>query len=88
MLWVAWAIVQANLEKELAEPRLDNGVVVKKTLVGDEAEQEEGPFDYLGCAQDRALVFWGDVVSLGIISVSDLPEKLRKRIKFCNDSRV
>lgn len=135
VLWVAWAIVQADLDRELAQPifhngnesemavprgqrehleeptdlrpkshadpnnqsshmavpaaRLDevlpNSDVVKKTIDGEPTEEEEGAFDYLGCAQDRVLVFWGDIVSLGIVAASELPGKLRKRIKTCDD---
>jgi choline kinase len=132
VLWVAWAIVQANLDKELAERRLprnkysavaagnnqskptglrssshtgpedqslniaassasaDEGLqngYEAKTAKGEQAE-EEGAFDYLGCAQDRALVFWGDIVSLGIVSASEMPGKLLKRLKFCDDKRL
>jgi choline kinase len=135
VLWVAWAIVQADLDKELAEPNLHNcngtdvGVehsqgehqknstdpsssqhakskdhsanvaapsvtadkgfpdsnAARSVINRDEAGREEGAFDYLGCAQDRVLVFWGDVVKLGIVSASGLPEKLLKRIKICDD---
>ncbi|KAJ9638303.1 hypothetical protein H2199_006990 [Coniosporium tulheliwenetii] len=38
--------------------------------------EDEG-FDYLGYARERALFFWGDVVSLGILGVEELPEELR-----------
>jgi choline kinase len=135
VLWVAWAIVQADLDKELAQPIFHNGNesetaaargqieplegltdlrpkphanlnnqsshmavpapragealpndnAAKKTIDAKLAEEEEGAFDYLGCAQDRVLVFWGDIVSLGIVSASELPGKLLKRIKICDD---
>jgi choline kinase len=112
VLWVAWAIVQADLDKELAQPIFHNGNesetavargqrehleeptadevlpntnVVKKTIDGEPAEEEEDAFDYLGCAQDRVLVFWGDIVGLGIVAASELPGKLLQRIKTCDD---
>jgi choline kinase len=137
VLWVAWAIVQADLDKELAQPILHNGNesetavargqrehleeptdlrpeshadpnnqfshvavpaaradqilpnrnVAKKTIDAEPAGEEEGAFDYLGCAQDRVLVFWGDILSLGIVAASELPGKLLKRIKTCDDRR-
>lgn len=130
VLWVAWAIVQADLDKELMDPRmhkddgpsaavehnqsrhrkgsvdpssgpspettapsvcasegLPTGTTAEKILNGEPSEEEGDAFDYLACAQDRVLVFWGDVVSLGIVSASDLPQKVRKRIKFCDDKR-
>jgi choline kinase len=46
-----------------------------------EAGDEEDEFDYLGYAQDRAMFFWGDVLSLGIVKKEELPETLLKRVK-------
>lgn len=133
ILWVAWAIVQANLDKvlgnfdtleddvnpivpvqtdarffELTSSRSETykehneppSVFVDKDkgMNGDssnihaaeqirdtesESEKEVG-FDYLGCAQDRVLVFWADVVSLGVVSALELPEDLLRRIKYCD----
>ena len=45
-----------------------------------EDDEEEG-FDYLGYAQERALFFWGDVLSLGIVEEEILPEEVRGRVK-------
>jgi choline kinase len=136
VLWVAWAIVQANLDKELIEPAIcedddpdstlvhdhqkhrkasmdpssktcsepkrkaletapsmraskgvPSGTTAEKMVTGEHSEQEEDTFDYLGCAQDRVLVFWGDVVNLGIISAAELPERVQRRIKICDDKR-
>lgn len=39
---------------------------------GDGEETEEEEFDYLGYARERALFFWGDVVSLGLVSKEEL----------------
>jgi choline kinase len=44
-------------------------------------EEEEAEFDYLAYAQDRAMFFWGDVVTLGLIDKEELPQKLRDRLK-------
>nr|POE85181.1 choline kinase [Quercus suber] len=45
----------------------------------EEAEQEE--FDYLGYAQHRAMFFWGDVLQLGLVTMEELPEDVRPKIK-------
>jgi choline kinase len=136
VLWVAWAIVQADLDKELIEPAMcedddpdstpvhdhqklrkgsmdpssktcsepkrkasetapsmraskgiPNGITAEKMVNGEHSKKEEDAFDYLGCAQDRVLVFWGDVVNLGIISAAELPERVQRRIKICDDKR-
>jgi choline kinase len=47
-----------------------------------EAEAGDDEFDYLGYAQDRAMFFWGDILSLGIVEKSELPEGLLERVKI------
>ena len=48
----------------------------------DEDKAEEGEeFDYLAYARDRAMFFWGDVLSLGLVNREDLPGDLLERIK-------
>ncbi|OAX81097.1 hypothetical protein ACJ72_04564 [Emergomyces africanus] len=44
-------------------------------------ESVAGEFDYLAYAQDRALFFWADVFSLGLIRETDLPPDMAERIK-------
>ena len=72
----------------LKEDKRPEGLKAEALLQGDsakEAEQlddEEDEFDYLAYAQDRAMFFWGDVVSLGIIKKEELPESLVQRMKF------
>ncbi|KAI9886028.1 MAG: hypothetical protein M1823_002195 [Watsoniomyces obsoletus] len=41
----------------------------------------DGEFDYLGYAQERAMLFWGDVIKFGIVSKSDLPAELLAKVK-------
>ena len=48
----------------------------------EEEEEEEAGFDYLGYAHERALFFWGDLISLGIVSKEDLPRELLEKIKY------
>lgn len=48
----------------------------------NEGEAEDEEFDYLAYAQDRAMFAWGDAVGLGIVKAADLPEELRRKIKY------
>lgn len=65
-------------EKEPADQEADN-----ESEGGTTDEEEKEPeFDYLAYAQDRAMFFWGDVVTLGLVKKEDLPEKLREKIKI------
>ncbi|KKK12957.1 hypothetical protein P175DRAFT_0529950 [Aspergillus ochraceoroseus IBT 24754] len=72
--WVAWGIVQAKVpelgEKEQAEPT---------SPVDGEGEADE--FDYLAYAQDRAMFFWADLLSLGVVQKSQLPQEMVKQIE-------
>lgn len=47
----------------------------------EEAGADDGGFDYLSYARDRALFFWGDVLQLGIVDEKDLPQELVSRVK-------
>lgn len=47
---------------------------------GEAAEDEA--FDYLSYAKDRAMLFWGDVIQLGLIKSNELPEEVRKAVKI------
>ena len=59
---------------EVHDPRPESG-----EEVADEEGEEE--FDYLGYAQERALLFWGDVLQMGIVKREELPEELLDRVK-------
>ncbi|TQS37160.1 hypothetical protein Golomagni_02374 [Golovinomyces magnicellulatus] len=48
----------------------------------DENETYEEGYDYLSYASDRALFFWGDMLTLGIVSKQELPTELVDRIKI------
>jgi choline kinase len=45
------------------------------------AATEDDEFDYLAYAQDRALFFWADLLSMGLIREDELPEELLGRVK-------
>ena len=46
-----------------------------------EPEAEEEEFDYLGYAQHRAMMFWGDAMQLGLVKAEDLPSEIQSKIK-------
>ncbi|KAK6002033.1 hypothetical protein QM012_002523 [Aureobasidium pullulans] len=48
----------------------------------EDDEQAEEEFDYLAYARDRAMFFWGDALSLGIVKEGDLPEDVRRSVKM------
>lgn len=53
----------------------------------DEAQKEgdsedENEFDYLSYAQERAMLFWGDCLQMGLVHEDELPEGLKARIKI------
>lgn len=47
---------------------------------GEAAEDEE--FDYLSYARERAMLFWGDVVQLGLVEPGELPDEIAKAVKI------
>lgn len=60
------------------------GLLAEALLSGqniDGVADEDEEFDYLGYAQERAMFFWGDVVTLGLVKKEELPEGLRERLK-------
>ncbi|KAI9766920.1 MAG: hypothetical protein M1840_006217 [Geoglossum simile] len=44
----------------------------------------ECEFDYLAYAHGRAMFFWGDLLSLGVISAHELPPQLLPKLKVVN----
>jgi choline kinase len=69
--WVAWGIVQAKV------PGLTGAAdsPVPEDDLGDE-------FDYLAYAQERARLFWGDCVLMGLVAVEELPKELAENLKM------
>ncbi|KAI2639324.1 kinase-like protein [Xylaria nigripes] len=84
-MWIAWGIMQAKIPGfDTKETSQDNNKVAESGAVGNPEEEEGDPnaFDYLGYAQERAMFFWGDCVSMGLVKLDDLPENVQKNIKF------
>lgn len=93
--WVAWGIVQAKvpgMEEGIAADAAANGQ--QNGANGTESEgtpsttpppdtdvEETDEFDYLAYAQDRAMFFWADLLSLNLIREEELPATLVQHIK-------
>jgi len=102
--WTLWGIVQANVpglefdehgnsidvneskvtEEKKREEELANGT---GTQVGELAEEEDN-FDYLRYAEQKAMIFWGDMLMLGLVKEEELREwaggvqDIKSRIKM------
>ncbi|RPB06201.1 kinase-like protein [Choiromyces venosus 120613-1] len=81
-MWCAWAIVQAKIPEAGIEAVI-NGRVEKadEGKGGDGDGGEEDEFDYLGYAQQRALLFWGDMLTLGILTPEEVGREVVEKAK-------
>lgn len=96
-MWCAWGIVQAKVELDGAKEGLPKGDSpenettlskeggVAASDVKDKREEEEDEFDYLAHAQQRALLFWGDMLGLGIVKPEEVNEFILKNAKRLSD---
>ncbi|PWY95377.1 kinase-like protein [Aspergillus sclerotioniger CBS 115572] len=88
--WVAWGIVQAKV------PGMEEGIAADEAANGhhdtngngahttppvDADIDEADEFDYLAYAQDRALFFWSDLLSMKFIREDELPKDLVEQIR-------
>ncbi|KAL4809274.1 kinase-like domain-containing protein [Aspergillus unguis] len=72
--WVAWGIVQAKV------PGMDEDSSTPIPPVDSDVDESD-EFDYLAYAQDRALFFWADLISLGFVQKDQLPESLVRAVE-------
>lgn len=94
--WVAWGIVQARVpgmpearepeaQNEVADTAQDAAQIEARQQAGEKPgttdEDDEGAFDYLAYARDRAMFFWGDIVKMGFMALEDLPADVQRDIK-------
>ena len=63
----------------VAEALMDGETIQEAELEG---QGESDEFDYLSYAQDRAMFFWGDAVSLGFVKKEELPLEVQERLKI------
>ena len=56
-------------------------VAAAEKLAELEADEDDGEFDYLSYAHERAMFFWGDIVRLGIVTEAQLPPDLLSKMK-------
>ncbi len=78
--WVAWGIIQAKIPGLKLSADSTPGVAAASALEEEEVEADE--FDYLGYAQERAMLFWGDCVLMGLITPEELPKDMVEKLKF------
>ncbi|KAI9814248.1 MAG: hypothetical protein M1827_003414 [Pycnora praestabilis] len=70
-----------------AHSKRPEGLVAEALREGHEMpheEDDEDEFDYLRYAQERAMLFWGDVLGLGIVKEEELPRELLEKVKVVN----
>ncbi|KAL4873846.1 hypothetical protein BDV12DRAFT_54063 [Aspergillus spectabilis] len=77
--WVAWGIVQAKVPGLEDEDNTPTPTSPTPPVDSDVDDSDE--FDYLAYAQDRAIFFWADLVSLGFVKKEKLPEGLAELIE-------
>ncbi|KAL8715514.1 MAG: hypothetical protein Q9220_000850 [cf. Caloplaca sp. 1 TL-2023] len=61
--------------KDLKDKRPEEGT-------STEDGNEEDEFDYLGYSRERAMLFWGDMLQLGLVGEEELPAELGSRVKI------
>ena len=66
-MWASWGVVQAKIPWKGKE---GEGSTDEQGASASEGEDNE--FDYLGYAQERALLFWGDMISLGVMKEEEV----------------
>ncbi|KAH8153465.1 uncharacterized protein LAJ45_02278 [Morchella importuna] len=84
-MWCAWGIIQAKLNPTGAEQEhlKKNNPDYKESTLSEEAKnaakdmedrrsEDEDEFDYLYYSQQRALLFWGDMLKLGIVKPEEV----------------
>ena len=75
------AVEDMTLASDPLSPEVMNEVVGAKDKRPEDEEEDED-FDYLGYAQERAMLFWGDVLRYGIVDREELPEGLLGKLKI------
>ena len=60
----------------------DDSQTATTTEEGTDAGEEEGDFDYLAYAQERAMFFWGDCLQMGFVKLEDFPVEMRDKLKI------
>lgn len=66
------------MSEEAKEAAADSG---DGRLENEEGGEGEDEFDYLGYAQQRALLFWGDILTLGIMTPEEVGEEVVGKAK-------
>ena len=54
---------------------------VQEEAHAEGSDDEDAEFDYLAYAQERAMLFWGDCLQMGLIKEQAIPETMKKMLK-------
>ncbi|KAI1809892.1 kinase-like protein [Poronia punctata] len=83
-MWVAWGLMQAKIPgfHPEGEAKELSGAQTDAAASSDDEGDDPAAFDYLRYAQERAMFFWGDCVSLGLVKLEDLPDNLKANSKY------
>lgn len=85
-VWCVWGIVQAKVGpggagKEDLPNKSPKGASTVAGSMKNKTDGDEDEFDYLGYAQQRALLFWGDMLALGLAKHEDVDEFIVRNVK-------
>lgn len=73
------AALAASAHDKRPESRVEEETAMEGEDRRDAEEHEE--FDYLAYAQERAMFFWGDVLTLGLVKEEELPKEMLRKVK-------
>lgn len=77
-VWCVWGIVQAKIRPD--DVKKEKLLKEEASVVGDKGDDDD-EFNYLGYAQQRALMFWGDMLMLGLVKHEDADEFVLRNAK-------
>lgn len=93
-MWCAWGIVQAKVKPDGSKKEelfkgspADNKPILSKEAsaaandMKDRKDEDEDEFDYLAHAQQRALLFWGDMLALGVVKPEEVDQFIVENAK-------
>ncbi|EPS41268.1 hypothetical protein H072_4834 [Dactylellina haptotyla CBS 200.50] len=86
--WALWGIVQAVIPGlNLTAETTDEGIEGGDDMVSLKSEEDEEVFDYVKYAEQKAMVFWGDMIGLRVVSEEEVKawsgrEDVRSRLKW------
>ena len=89
MQWIVANICQAKVpgtligrnREKIAEGMGKDSIKHNARKLNVMEEEQEDKFNFLACAQDRALFYWADIIRLGLVEPGVLSEGLMERAR-------